>query len=115
VVIVDRAQDREIGSRWRQYQSVESRERGSKLTHARRVRSDRIDTTGVVTLRVNSKLHHIGIGRTHAGTHVKLLIQDHDITIINATTGETLRQLTIDPTKDYQPTGKPPGPQPNKK
>jgi hypothetical protein len=32
-------------------------------TH-QRVRHDRIDTDGKVTLRVNGRLHHIGIGRT---------------------------------------------------
>ncbi|TCO48482.1 integrase-like protein [Kribbella antiqua] len=56
------------------------------------------------------KLHHIGIGRTHARTRVLLLIQDLQITIINAATGELLRELTLDPTKDYQPRGLPPGP-----
>lgn len=29
-----------------------------------------------------------------------------DVHIIDATTGELLRELTIDPTRDYQPTGK---------
>jgi hypothetical protein len=32
-----------------------------------------------------------------------MLIQDLDIHIINATTGELIRELTLDPTKDYQP------------
>jgi hypothetical protein len=32
-----------------------------------------------------------------------MLIQDLDIHIINATTGELIRDLTLDPTKDYQP------------
>mgnify|MGYP000898536549 CR=1 FL=1 len=72
-----------------------------------RVRTDRIDNTGKVTLRHNGRLHHIGIGRTHARTHVILLIADLDIRVINAATGELLRALTLDPTKDYQPTGKP--------
>ena len=48
-------------------------------------------------------LRHIGIGRTHTGTHVILLIQDHQVRVVNATTGELLRELTIDPTRDYQP------------
>jgi Integrase core domain len=77
-----------------------------------RVRTDRIDQTGCVTLRVNGRLHHIGIGRTHTGTHVLLLVQDLDIRVIDAATGELLRELTLDPTRDYQPTGKPPGPAP---
>lgn len=75
-----------------------------------RVRTDRIDKSGTVTLRHNGKLHHIGIGRTHAGTYVRLLVHDLEITIINATTGEILRELILDPTRDYQPTGQPPGP-----
>jgi hypothetical protein len=41
-----------------------------------RVRHDRIDTDGKVTLRVNGRLHHIGIGRTHARTPVLLLVHD---------------------------------------
>lgn len=70
---------------------------------------------GSVTLRHNGKLHHIGIGRTHARTPVILLIADLDIRVIHAATGELLRHLTLDPTRDYQPTGKPPGPPPTKK
>jgi transposase InsO family protein len=68
-----------------------------------RVRHDRVDKSGTVTLRVHGQLHHIGIGRTHTGTHVILLIQDLDVRIINAITGEILRELTIDTNKDYQP------------
>ncbi len=75
-----------------------------------RVRRDRIDASGCVTLRVNGRLHHIGIGRTHARTHVLLLVQDLDIRVIDAATGELLRELTLDPSKDYQGTGRPPGP-----
>jgi hypothetical protein len=75
-----------------------------------RIRHDRIDNSGCVTLRVNGRLHHIGIGRTHARTHVILLAQDLHVRVVNAATGELLRELTLDPTKDYQPTGAPKGP-----
>jgi transposase InsO family protein len=75
-----------------------------------RLRTDKIDKAGCVTLRVNGRLHHIGIGRIHTGTHVLLLVQDLDIRVINAATGELLRELVLDPRKDYQPTGRPPGP-----
>jgi transposase InsO family protein len=81
----------------------------SRQTHDR-VRTDKIDQVGTVTLRHNGRLHHIGVGRTHAGTYVRLLVQDLDITIINATTGEVLRELVLDPGRDYQPTGAPKGP-----
>ena len=68
-----------------------------------RVRHDRVDKSGTVTLRVHGQLRHIGIGRTHKGTHVILLVQDLDVRVVNAITGELLRELTIDTTKDYQP------------
>lgn len=79
-----------------------------------RVRHDRIDPSGTVTLRHHGRLHHIGIGRAYARTHVVLLVADLDIRVIDAATGELLRHLTLDPTKDYQPTGRPPGPPPRK-
>jgi transposase InsO family protein len=75
-----------------------------------RVRRDKIDDGGAVTLRVNGRLHHIGVGRTHARTPVILLVQDLHVRVVNAATGELLRELTIDPRRDYQPTGQPPGP-----
>ncbi|MCU1605248.1 MAG: Integrase catalytic region [Modestobacter sp.] len=75
-----------------------------------RVRHDKIDKAGCVTLRVNGRLHHIGVGRTLTGTDVLLLVQDLHIRVIHAATGELLRDLILDPRKDYQPTGRPPGP-----
>ena len=81
----------------------------SRDTHDR-VRHDKIGTTGTVTLRVAGQLRHIGVGRTHARTDVILLVQDLHVTIVNAATGEILRDLIIGPRKDYQPTGRPPGP-----
>ena len=74
-----------------------------------RVRTDRIDATGLVTLRHQGRLYHIGIGRAHAGTRVLLLVQDLHIRVINASTGELLRELTLDPARNYQPTGRPSG------
>lgn len=68
-----------------------------------RVRTDKIDKTGCVTLRVAGHLRHIGIGRPHAGTHVTLLIHDLHVRVIHAATGELLRELEIDTTRDYQP------------
>jgi transposase InsO family protein len=74
-----------------------------------RVRTDRIDNTGLVTLRHQGRLYHIGIGRPHAGTRVLLLVQDLHVRVINAGTGELLRELVLDPAKRYQATGKTPG------
>ena len=77
-----------------------------------RVRHDKISKAGTVTLRVAGRLRHIGVGRTYAGTHVILLIQDLNVRVVHAATGELLRDLVIDPRRDYQPTGQPPGPTP---
>jgi Integrase core domain len=68
-----------------------------------RIRHDRVDDTGVITIRYNSRLYHVGIGRRHARTRVLALITDLDIRIINRDTGELLRQLTLNPARDYQP------------
>ena len=67
-----------------------------------RVRQDRIDKAGAITLRYNSRLHHIGVGKRHSGTRVLLLVADLQIRILTED-GQLLRQLTLDPTRDYQP------------
>ena len=85
---------------------------GTPLTTTHhRVRRDIINN-GTVTLRHNSRLHHIGLGKAHSGTPVLILTADLDIRVINADTGQILRHLTLDPTRDYQPRGVKPGPQP---
>jgi transposase InsO family protein len=70
-----------------------------------RVRQDKVDQAGRVTLRHHSKLHHIGIGRVHKGRAIKLLIADQNIRIIDPQNGQLIRELTLDPTRDYQPLG----------
>jgi transposase InsO family protein len=70
-----------------------------------RVRRDIIDTDGKLTLRHNGRLHHIGIGRTHARTPVLMLINGYDIRIIHHTTGELIRELKLNPAVDYQAQG----------
>ena len=79
-----------------------------------RVRHDRVADGGSVTLRVNGDLHHIAVGRAYTGTRVILLIADLDVRIIDAATGELYRHLTLDPTRRYHGTGRPPGPPPRK-
>jgi len=81
----------------------------SSDTHDR-VRRDRVDKAGKITLRHQGRLYSIGIGRTHARTRVIVLVQDLAIRIIDAATGELLRELVLDTSKRYQGTGRPPGP-----
>ena len=92
------------------YTSRPKADPATRIDTHERVRTDRIGETGNVTLRVNGRLHHIGVGRIHHRTRVLILIQDLNIRIINAATGEVLRDFTLDPTRDYQPTGAPKGP-----
>jgi transposase InsO family protein len=67
-----------------------------------RVREDRVDQTGKVSLRYDSRLYKIGLGRAHKGRSVKLLIADQNIRVIDSH-GELIRELTLDPSRIYQP------------
>ena len=79
---------------------------GLTIASHHRVRRDRIDTGGNVTLRYHSRLLHLGVGRRHAGSRVMLLVNDRDVRVINDD-GELLAEFTIDPTKCYQPQKRP--------
>jgi transposase InsO family protein len=69
-----------------------------------RVRRDRIDKGGKVTLRHGTRLHHIGVGHAHKGKRVVMLVNGLDVKVVSQD-GELLRQLTLDPTRDYQAQG----------
>lgn len=67
----------------------------------RRLRFDRIDKAGRVTLRHRGRLFHIGIGNAYSGWRVAMLIDGLKIEIVGLD-GSPLRRLVLDPTKDYQ-------------
>lgn len=71
-----------------------------------RVRVDKVDNDGKVTLRYAGKLRHLGIGREHNRKPIIMLIKDADVTIIEMNTGEILGNYTIDPNRNYQPKKK---------
>lgn len=75
--------------------------RGFEVPARYRVRRDRIDAHGVVTLRHRSRLHHIGIGRKHVGERVLILVAGLDVRVVSED-GEPLRELVLDPSRDYQ-------------
>jgi hypothetical protein len=54
--------------------------------------------------RNDSRLYKIGLGRAHKGRAVKLLIADQKVRVIDAN-GELIRELTLDPSRIYQPLG----------
>jgi hypothetical protein len=78
--------------------------RGFTVPSHFRVRRDRVDKIGRVTLRYDSRLHHIGLGRRHCGKRVLILVADLEVRVITED-GDLLRSLTLDPTRDYQPLG----------
>ena len=81
---------------------VKARAAGQAPATHFRVRSDKVDKTGRVTLRYQSRLHHIGLGRAHKGRAVKLLVAAQNVRVIDLD-GELIRELTLDPSRDYQP------------
>jgi transposase InsO family protein len=84
---------------------VKARPAGASAETYFRVREDRVDETGKVSLRYDSRLYKIGLGRAHRGRAVKLLIADLEIRVIDSN-GELLRELTLDPSRCYQPLGR---------
>lgn len=80
---------------------LKARPSAAPETHFR-VRYDKVDRYGTITLRYNSKLHHIGLGARYKHRPVVMLIADRDIRVVTAEDGELLRHLTLDPTHDYQ-------------
>ncbi|WP_344752181.1 hypothetical protein [Gryllotalpicola koreensis] len=58
-------------------------------------------------------MHHIGIGRAHAGRRAIALADEHEITVIDLPTGEVLSTHPIQPNKSYWPRqSKEPGQRP---
>jgi transposase InsO family protein len=66
-----------------------------------RVRQDKVDGDGRVTLRYLSRLRHIYVGRAHRRERIRLLVADAHVRIIREN-GQLLGELTLDPTRDYQ-------------
>jgi len=69
-----------------------------------RVRRDKLDATGAVTLRYLSRLRHIRIGAAHRNRRVRLLVAGADVRIITED-GELLRAVTLSPDKNYYGLG----------
>jgi hypothetical protein len=75
-----------------------------------RLRYDRLDTLGKMSLRRAGRMHHLGIGAGHArkrvlaiadDTTITVIADDTTITVIALETGEILSTHHIDPAKTY--------------
>ena len=65
-----------------------------------------IDGCGRVSLRYLSRLRHIAVGRAFARQRVTLFVADAEVRVLDAD-GNLLRELTLDPSRLYQPLGPP--------
>lgn len=66
-----------------------------------RLRYDRVDTAGHVSLRRAGHMHHLGVGKAHHGKRILALTDDTTVTVIELHTGEILSEHLIDPTRGY--------------
>lgn len=66
-----------------------------------RLRYDRVDIDGHISLRRAGRMHHLGIGRRHRGTRVLALIDKDTVTVTALETGEILSEHLIDPARGY--------------
>ena len=71
-----------------------------------RIRRDRLDRDGRVTLRYLSRLRHFHVSYKQRGQPVMLLLAGAHVRVL-AENGELLRELTLDPSRDYQPSAAP--------
>lgn len=66
-----------------------------------RLRYDRLDTGGAMTLRRAGRMHHLGIGRAHARKRVLAIADDTTVTVTDLQIGEVLSRHLIQPDKSY--------------
>jgi hypothetical protein len=66
-----------------------------------RIRRDTVDACGKLTLRYASRLHHLGIGISHAGTKVLILVTATTVNVITQHTNQLIASHHIDPHRNY--------------
>ena len=66
-----------------------------------RLRYDRLDTKGKMSIRRAGRMHHLGIGTAHARKRVLAFADERQITVAELTTGEVLSRHLTQPDKSY--------------
>jgi len=66
-----------------------------------RLRYDRLDVKGKMTIRRAGRMHHLHAGVEHARKRVLAFGDDHQVTVAELTTGELLSTHLIEPNKAY--------------
>lgn len=72
-----------------------------QLPNRYRLRYDRVDIDGHVSLRRAGRIHHLGIGRRHGGTRILAIADETTVTVIALNTSEVLSEHHIDPARNY--------------
>lgn len=73
------------------------------VTDDHRIRNDKVDPAGRITLRFAGEMRYLGIGRAHAGTRTLTVITGTRAMTSNADTGEVIAEHHIDTGRRYQP------------
>ena len=71
-----------------------------------RVRRDKLDSGGRVTIRYLGRLRHLHVSYKHRGQAVTLLAAGAHLRVV-ADDGSILRELILDPTRNFQPLARP--------
>jgi transposase InsO family protein len=66
-----------------------------------RLRYDRVDDWGKVSMRRAGRMHHLGVGYAHRGRRVLAIADENTLTVLDLKTGEILSTHHIDPAKHY--------------
>ena len=66
-----------------------------------RLRYDRLDPKGKMSLRRAGRMHHLGVGTEHARKRVLAIADDHHVTVADLATGEVLSAHDINPNRVY--------------
>lgn len=73
------------------------------ITGHYRIRTDRLDPKGKVSLRRAGKMHHLGVRAENGRKRILMLIDETTVTVTELGTGEVLSQHLIEPEKHYWP------------
>ena len=66
-----------------------------------RVRHDVVDGYGKLTLRRAGRLHHMGVGMSHRGKAVTVIVSGKAIMVVEKATGEVLGEYDIEISRNY--------------
>jgi transposase InsO family protein len=74
---------------------------GRDIPQHYRLRYDIVDQFGKMSLRRAGRMHHLGIGITHARRRILAIADNTTVTVTELETGEILSTHNIEPTKSY--------------